>query len=81
MDLILAVNVKCQNCFISRFTNPLTVIFRKVEKKSKTIFLFYPLTLNIICFVEKKCGSVCVLLRVTLLKVIVCCFYVFVCMF
>ena len=36
--------------------NPPTVIFQKVEKKiiSKIIFLFYPLTLNIICLVEKK---------------------------
>ena len=37
--------------------NPPTIIFRKVGKKqnliSKIFFLFYPLTLNIICFVEK----------------------------
>ena len=33
--------------------NPPTEIFRKVEKNnSKLMFLFYPLTLNIICFVE-----------------------------
>ena len=31
-----------------------TVIFWKVEKNSKIFFLFHPLTLNIICFVEKK---------------------------
>ena len=53
-----------------------SVIFQKVEKnyiKFSTFFLFYPSTLNIICFIEKKIfwGSVCVLLRVTLLKVIV----------
>ena len=35
-------------------TNPPTVIFRKVEKKSFLFFIFHPLTLNIICFVEKK---------------------------
>ena len=67
-----------QNFFISWFTNPATVIFRKVEIKkliSKIIFIFYPLTLNIVCFVEiffiYFWGSVCVFLRVTLLKVIV----------
>ena len=45
-----------QNFFISCFTNPPTVIFRKVEKKKliSNFFLFYPPTLNIICFVEKK---------------------------
>ena len=41
--------------FIFLFTNPATVIFRKVEKKYfKIILLFYPPTLNIICLVEKK---------------------------
>ena len=44
--------------FICWFTNPPTLIFRKVEKKkkfiSKIIFLFYLPTLNIVCFVEKK---------------------------
>ena len=51
-----------------------TVIFGKVEKKSKIIFLFYPPTLNIICFDEQMrqiiyfLGSVCVFLRETLLK-------------
>ena len=42
--------------FISWFTNPPTVIFRKVEKKliSKSIFISYLPTLNIICFDEKK---------------------------
>ena len=38
--------------------NPPTVIFRKVGKKSNLISkkenLFYPPTLNIICFVEKN---------------------------
>ena len=37
--------------------NPPTVIFRNVhveKKNSKIIFIFYPPTLNIICFVEKK---------------------------
>ena len=44
-----------QNFFISWFTNPPTVIFQKVEKKnSKKCFIFYPPTLNIISFVEKK---------------------------
>ena len=45
-----------QNFFISWFTNPPIVIFCKVEKKliSKIIFIFYPPTLNIICFVEKN---------------------------
>ena len=46
-----------QNFFISWFTNPPTVIFRKVGKKKlilKNFFLFYPPTLSIICFVEKK---------------------------
>ena len=56
--------------------NPPAVIFRKVEKEnliSKIIFIFYPPTLKIICFLEKIIyflGSVCVFLRVTLLKVI-----------
>ena len=41
--------------FSSRLTNPPTVIFQKVEKKSKIIFFkFYPLTLNIVCIVEKN---------------------------
>ena len=39
------------------FTNPPTVIFRKVGKKlnliSKNLISFYPPTLDIICFVEK----------------------------
>ena len=40
---------------MSWFTNPLTVIFQKEEKIiSQTIFIFYLLTLNIICLVEKK---------------------------
>ena len=43
-----------QNFFISQFTNPPTVIFLKVEKKFNFLFLFYPPTLNIICFVEKN---------------------------
>ena len=47
-----------QNFFISWFTNPPTVILRKVGKKkiliSKIFILFYPPTLNIICFVEKN---------------------------
>ena len=34
------------------FRTPPTVIFRKDEEKS-IFFLFYPPTLNIICFVEK----------------------------
>ena len=38
--------------------NPPTVIFRNVGKKQNLIFLkkklFYPPTLNIICFVEKN---------------------------
>ena len=36
--------------------NPPTVIFQIEEKKliSKKFFLFYPLTLNIICFIEKN---------------------------
>ena len=41
------------------------------KKIYEIIFLFYLPTLNIICFVEKNWGSVCVFLRVTLLKVIV----------
>ena len=59
--------------FISRFTNPPTVIFQKVEKIiSKIIFLFDPPTINIICLAKTTfLGSVCVFLRVTLLKVIV----------
>ena len=52
-----------------------TVIFRKVEKNiiSKKNFLFDPPTLNIICLAIFFffLGSVCVFLRVTLLKVIV----------
>ena len=44
-----------QNLFL--LVDPLTVIFRKVEKKShlisKIVVLFYLPTLNIICFVEK----------------------------
>ena len=41
--------------FISWFTNPLTFFFSgKVKKKSEILFLFYPLTLNIICFVQKN---------------------------
>ena len=56
-------------------TLPPTLIFLKVEKKiSKIIFLFYPPTLNIICFVDKNHiflrFCLCIL-RVTLLKVIV----------
>ena len=51
-------NDKARLFFIRWFTNPPTVIFRKVEKNSnlisKIVFLFYPPTLNIICFVEKK---------------------------
>ena len=45
-----------QNFFITRFTNPPTVIFQKLEKKiiSKIIYLSYPPALNIICFVEKN---------------------------
>ena len=40
---------------------------------SKTIFIFYPLTLNIICFVDKNNIFLrfCVFFQVTLLKVIV----------
>ena len=35
--------------------NPPTIIFQKGEKKnSKIIFLFYPPTLNTICFLEKN---------------------------
>ena len=36
--------------------NPPTVIFKKVEKKNQFLFflLFYPPTLNSICFVEKN---------------------------
>ena len=35
--------------------NPPTVTFCKEKKKiSKIIFIFYPPTLDIICFVEKK---------------------------
>ena len=65
-----------QNFFITWFTNPPTAIFRTVGKKKKFLifFLFYPPTLNIICLVEKIIyfsGSVCVFLRLTLLKVIV----------
>ena len=47
-----------QNFFISWFTNPPTVIFRKVGKKynlfSKIFCLFYPPTLNIIGLVKKN---------------------------
>ena len=46
---------KARVFFISWFTNPPTVIFRKVEKNifSKIVFIFYPQAQNIICFVEK----------------------------
>ena len=41
--------------FISWFTNTSTVNFRKVEKNiPKIIFIFFPPTLNIFCFVEEK---------------------------
>ena len=40
--------------FISWFTNPPTVFFWKVEKIFLFIYLFYPPTLNIVCFVENK---------------------------
>ena len=55
--LLLSHSVSSDRCGISilpvflTFTNPPTVIFRKVEKKSEIIFLFYPPTLNDICFV------------------------------
>ena len=39
--------------FISCFTNPPTAIFRKLEKKSKIISIYYSPTLNISCFAEK----------------------------
>ena len=51
------LSILSQNFIISRFTDPSTVIFRKVNKKPKIIFIFYPPTLNmlnIICFVENK---------------------------
>ena len=50
------INALGQNFFISWFTNPPTVIFRKVETKIISIFfyIFYPPTLNIICKVEKN---------------------------
>ena len=34
--------------------NPPTVIFPEIRKKNSEIVLFYPPTLNIICFVEKN---------------------------
>ena len=42
-----------QTFVISWSSNTSTVIFRKVEEK-KSIFLSYPLTLNIICCMKKK---------------------------
>ena len=65
-----------QNFFISWFTNPPTVIFWKVEKKLiPNFFFYYFIGLLEILFVSLKkilyfWGSVCVFLRVTLLKVI-----------
>ena len=62
-----------QNFSISCFTDTPTVIFLKVGK-IKYFFIFILATLNIIFFVEKSIyfwGSVCVFLRVALLKVIV----------
>ena len=63
---------------MSWFTNHPTVILGKVEKKLNFLnyfFSFYPPTVNIICFEEKIkiyfSGSVCVFLKVTLLKKIV----------
>ena len=42
-------------CNANIFTNPHTEIFWKVEKKNLIFFfLFYPLALNIICFVENN---------------------------
>ena len=45
------------NFSIRRFTNPPTVMFRKVEKNIIEFLkkrYFNPPTLNIICFIEKK---------------------------
>ena len=55
MLLSVYIIVKARIFLLVDLQNPLTVIFRNVEKKtSKIIFLFYPQTLNIIYLVEKN---------------------------
>ena len=62
IDCTLFQTLKDQNFFICLFTNPPSVIFRKVERKiiSKIIFLFYPPTLSIICFLKKMRFCLCI---------------------
>ena len=51
-DYEIPQHVLGQNFLLVDLQNPPTVLFCK-DKNSKIIFLFYPPTLNIICFLEK----------------------------